>query len=467
MNEVGKVMEKVNYEAFSEHSNSVLSAEDPVLYSLLKKDYYRQSDTSSLVASCTTMRAGSPACESSVLDNVTAEGYPGKRYHAGCINIDKIERLAIQRAKEAFGATYANVQPLSASIANQICIASFASPGDGIIGMRLDDGGHLSHGTKVNISGKHYNVMSYGTTCEGDVDFDALAEIAREFRPRIIIAGTTAYPRILNWEKFRKIADEVGAYFLADITHIAGLVAAGLHPSPINHAHVTTMCTHKQLYGPRGGIILSGIDSGTLLPSGKSIAETIDNGVFPFMQGAPIPSKLAAKAYILGHVATEEFHSTALAIRNRASDLAKYLGESGAQIRFGGTDNHMVIVDVLESYGVTGIVAQRALEDCGLIVNKNRIVGDTKPVRVGSGVRLGSNSISARGFTSASTKRVCQLFDKVLRSTKLVSDTDYELENYVIKMVGDEVRTLCRQHPLYSYHNQCTKADPEVKDAQT
>jgi glycine hydroxymethyltransferase len=439
-------------EKFAQNSQAALYRADPELHTLLTAELHRQHRTLALVASCSITDLSVLACEGSFLDNVTAEGYPGARYHAGCEVIDKIEHLAIKRACHVFKAQYANVQPLSASIANQVVIASLIRPGDTLLGMDLDAGGHLSHGSRVNISGKHFNAIAYGVGADGHIDFNAVRELALQHRPKLIIAGTTAYPRTLDFPRFRAIADEVGAYLLADITHIAGLVAAGEHPSPVDVAHVTTMCTHKQLYGPRGGLILCGKDYALPIDeTGMTLAQKLDKGVFPLYQGAPAVNKIAAKARALDRAATSDFRRVAQDVRRLARAAAECLQSLGVRVMFGGTDNHIIIIDVFGTFGVTGIVAQRALEECGIIVNKNRIVHDTKPVTVGSGIRLGTNSAAAREMTIDAMSDVCRAIVGVLRRIEAKGDRDYLLDSGAKESARREVHRLCEEFPLPGY----------------
>jgi glycine hydroxymethyltransferase len=437
---------------FSQHAAAMLRRDDPDLHALLTEELNRQHRTLALVASCSIADVSVLACEGAFLDNVTAEGYPGARYHAGCEVVDKVERLAVERACRAFGARYANVQPLSASIANQVVIASLIRTGDTLLGMDLDAGGHLSHGSRVNISGKHFNSIAYGVTPDGHIDFNAVRELAKQHQPKLIIAGTTAYPRTLDFSRFRAIADEVGAYLLADITHIAGLVAAGEHPSPVDVAHVTTMCTHKQLYGPRGGLILCGKDHEIAVDqTGGTLAQKLDRGVFPLYQGAPAVNKIASKARALDRAASPSFRYLAQNIRALARSAAETLQELGVRVMFGGTDNHIVIVDVFGTFGISGLVAQRALEECGIIVNKNRIVNDTKPVTVASGIRLGTNSAAAREMTSEAMGLLCRTIVGVLRQVGSKGDREYQLDADTKAAACSEVQRLCETFPLPGY----------------
>lgn len=445
-------MEKNRVARLSERAHQRLQDVDPELHGLMSQELERQNKTIALVASCSVADISVLACEGASLDNVTAEGYPGARYHAGCEVVDSIERLAIERAKQTFGAQYANVQPLSASIANQVVIATLLKPGETLLGMDLDAGGHLSHGSKANVSGRHFNSVPYGVTPSGDVDFNSIRTLAHQHKPKLIIAGTTAYPRTLDFGRFREIADEVGAFLLADITHIAGLVAAGEHPSPIDSAHVTTMCTHKQLYGPRGGLILCGKDyDAPLEESGNTLSQKLDRGVFPLYQGAPALNKIAAKARALKHAASPEFRSLGQRVRMLSQAAARSMESHGAKVLFGGTDNHIVIVDVLNSFGMTGIVAQRALEECGIVINKNRIVHDSKPVTIASGIRLGANSVAARGLTEGAMAELCQTIVSVLRGVAVQGDKSYSLSNDLRESARSTVIRLCERFPLPGY----------------
>ncbi|MGP3632309.1 serine hydroxymethyltransferase [Streptomyces sp. 24-1644] len=428
-----------------------LELSDPVLHGLLGDELDRQRETLALVASCSPVTPAALVAEGSFFANVTAEGYPGRRFHAGCVNVDKVEQLAIDRAKNAFGARYANVQPHSASTANQVVMTALLRPGDPILGLDLDAGGHLSHGASVNASGRVFTAHSYGLGPDGLIDYDEVRAAALEHRPRLLIAGTTAYPRTIDWAAFRAIADEVGAFLLADITHIAGLVVAGLHPSPMEHAHVVTTCTHKQLYGPRGGLILLGESADMTLPGGRTLEQTMQAGVFPLIQGAPVVNSIAAKAYALGAARTPAFTETMHRVRTLAAELSDALIRRGIRVISGGTDNHIVVADVLTSFGITGVNAEKALEECGILVNKNRIVGDTHSARVTSGVRFGSNSMAARAFDSADVAEIAGLVVEILSATKSTSPTTYALDPSVRTRAQEEVQEMCRRRPIAGY----------------
>lgn len=427
---------------------------DPELFELLEAEAGRQDEVLSLVASSSVADPAALVCEAMPTMNVTAEGYPGARFHAGCRYIDRIEQLAIDRAKAAFGAAYANVQPMSATVANQVVMFSVLEPGDTLLGMRLEAGGHLTHGAAVSYSGRVFNAVGYGLDADHRIDYEEVRRLALEHRPRLIVCGTTAYPRQIDWARFRAVADEVGAYLLADITHIAGLVAAGLHPSPVDHAHFTTTCTHKQLYGGRGGLILMGRDHDARGPGGgapadgeKTLARRIQSGVFPFFQGAPNESAIAAKARGLGRLAEPEFGRLMERVVGLSRGLAAALERRGARVVTGGTDNHIVLVDV-RAHGLTGYQAEKALEESGLIVNKNVVPNDPKPPTVASGIRLGTNSLAVRGLDAEAVESCVELIERVLRAAR-AGETDrmYHLDPAVRDDVAARVRELCRRWP--------------------
>jgi glycine hydroxymethyltransferase len=404
-----------------------LSACDPELYGLLVREQDRQAGTLSLVASCSVADPSVLACQASVAVNVTAEGYPGHRYHAGCGVIDEIERLAIARAQRVFGARYANIQPHSATTANYAVLSALLRPGETLLGMAVDSGGHLTHGSPAGFAGKYFNAVSYGTTISGLIDFGEVERLAAEHRPRVIICGSTAYPRAIDFARFREIADRVDAYLVADISHTAGLIAAGLHPSPVDHAHVTTTCTHKQLFGPRGGLIMSGRDHQAAAPRGSgTLAGFLQRAVFPFFQGAPAPSMLAAKAAALAVVSTPQFREVAQRIVLTAAAIARRLAELGYHVVSGGTDTHIVMVD-LRASGISGLVAERALEECGIIVNKNRVPGDLAPPLVTGGIRIGTNAAAQRGMGEEQAAECAELIAAVLSAVRPLGERDYRL----------------------------------------
>jgi glycine hydroxymethyltransferase len=328
---------------------------------------------------------------------------------------------------------------------------SVLEPHDTLLGLELDFGGHLTHGSKASISGQVFKSVGYGLTREERIDYDQAERLAKEHRPKLIVCGTTAYPRQVDWARFRAIADEVGAYLLADITHIAGLVAAGLHPSPVDHAHFTTTCTHKQLYGGRGGLILMGKDFERVGPDGKrTLAETIQKKVFPFFQGAPNQSAIAAKARGFAFVKSPEFQRIARRVLELSRSLAEAFLAKGYRVITGGTDNHIVVVDVLQR-GITGVNAEKALEDCGLVVNKNRIPYDQKPPTVTSGIRLGTNGLAIRQMEAGEMKECVELIDCVLSSVEQLGEREYRVPADVRVRVERGVRELCQRRPIRTY----------------
>ena len=429
----------------------LLAARDPELHALLVREYQRQMETLVMVAASSIADPSVLASEAMPLTNVTTEGYPGARFHAGCEVVDEIEQLAIERAKRAFRARFANVQPHSGSSANEIVLGAMLKPGDTILGLDLDCGGHLTHGSKASVSGQWFHAVAYGLDGNGFIDYGQAAELARAHRPRLIVAGASAYPRAIDFARFRAIADEVGAYLLADISHIAGLVVAGVHESPIDHAHFTTTSTYKQLCGPRGGVILMGRDWDAPAPGGKgTLSQAIQRAVFPFFQGTPNLAAIAAKARAFDFVVTPEFTSIAERIVTMAAALADWFGARGYRVLTGGTDNHMVLIDVLER-GISGVIAERALESCSIVINKNRIPGDRQPALVTSGIRLGTNSLAVRGMGPTDMPECADLLDRVLAATDAKGLREYELPLHVRNDVQAEVREICARHPIAEY----------------
>lgn len=442
---------KTTLAEFAQQGIELLYKEDPSLYELLDQEYRRQNNTLAMIAASSIADPSVLACEGMVTGNVTTEGYPGARFHAGCKFVDEIERLAIARAKAAFKASYANVQPHSGTSANQIVMFNLLKPGDTILGLELDSGGHLTHGAKASVSGQYFHAIGYGLNQEGFIDYDQVHRLAQQFKPKLIICGASAYPRIIDFKQFREIADRIGAFLLADISHIAGLVVAGEHPSPIDHAHFTTTSTYKQLYGPRGGLILMGKDHESPGPDGKiKLSEMVQRAVFPFFQGTPNLNVVAAKARALAMVVTPEFKTLARRIVTDAKVLAKCFADKGYRVLTGGSDNHIVLIDVLAS-GVTGVIAERALEECNIIVNKNRISGDKKTALVTSGMRLGTNSLALRGMSESEMPQCADLIHQVLSSVKVLGESDYELDKTVIESVLANVTQLCSCFPIPRY----------------
>jgi len=403
---------------------------DPEVFEAIYKELKREREGLELIASENFTSDAVMEAMGNVMTNKYAEGYPGARYYGGCEYVDIAERLAIERAKKLFGAEHANVQPHSGVQANMAVYFATLKPGDTILSMKLSHGGHLSHGHKVSFSGKIYNVVHYTVNKETErLDFDLIRELAKEHKPNIIVAGYSAYPRIIEWDKFKEIADEVGAYFMADIAHIAGLVAAGVHPSPIPYADFVTTTTHKTLRGPRGGIIMCK----------EEHAKKLDKAVFPGAQGGPLMHVIAAKAVALKEALTEEFREYQRQIVKNAKALAETLMEEGLRLVTGGTDNHLMLVD-LRPFNLTGDVAEKALEKAGITVNKNTIPFDPQKPTVTSGIRIGTPAVTTRGMKEEEMKRIGKLIARVLRSPD---------DEKVLNQVKGEVEELAKVFPLY------------------
>jgi glycine hydroxymethyltransferase len=436
---------------FTRQGLELLRAQDATLYELLRAEYQSQMDSLILVAASSLADPSTLVCEGTAISNVTTEGYPGARFHAGCKNVDRIEVLAIERAKIAFRARYANVQPHSASSANEIILFKLLKPGQTILALGLASGGHLTHGSRASVSGKLFRVVNYGLDARGLIDYESVQLLAEECRPRLIICGASSYPRALDFPRFRRIADSVGAYLLADISHIAGLVAGDEHPSPIEHAHFTTTSTYKQLCGPRGGLILMGKDAETAAPEGRmTLSEMIQNAVFPFFQGTPHLGAIAAKARALALVSTPEWKKFARRIVANAQVLAGFLKKNGFSLITGGTDNHMILMDVL-CRGMTGLSAERTLEDCNILVNRNCIPNDKERPSVTSGIRLGTNTVAARNMGVEQMERIASVIDYVLRSVRVSGNEPCTLPEDVRKNARAEVRDLCLAFPIPNY----------------
>lgn len=437
--------------AFLQRGVERLQQEDAALHTLLEREHHRQLHTLALVAASSTADPSVFACLGASIGNLTTEGYPSKRFHGGCAIADEIERLAIERAKAAFSAQYANVQPHSGTSANQIVIGSLLRPGDRIMCLGLASGGHLSHGSKASLTGQWFEIVEYYVDEKHLLNYEQIRHLACQTKPRMIIAGASAYPRRIDFQRFRAVADEVGAFLLADISHISGLVVAGEHQSPIDHAHFTTTSTYKQLYGPRGGLILLGKDHMMLTPDGKAtLADNIQKSTFPFFQGTPNLNAIAAKARGLGMVMTPDFTRLARRVVANARTLAKALVQQGYDVLTGGTDTHMILLNMARN-GLTGVVAEKALEECGVIVNKNRIPGDTKAALVTSGLRLGTNSVAAREMGSEEMAICAELIHQVLSSVIVIDESHYTLDEAVKSEVRDQVESLCKRFPIPHY----------------
>ncbi|WP_417278960.1 serine hydroxymethyltransferase [Celeribacter sp.] len=409
---------------------------DADIASAIGEELERQQTQIELIASENIVSPDVMAAQGSVLTNKYAEGYVGKRYYGGCEFVDKVEAVAIDRLKQLFGAEYANVQPHSGAQANQAVFLALLEPGDRIMGLSLAHGGHLTHGSPVTMSGKWFDVVSYEVDPDTHlIDMEKVREKALETKPKLIVAGASAYPRVIDFEGFRKIADEVGAYLMVDMAHYAGLIAGGKYPNPVPHAHVTTSTTHKTLRGPRGGVILS---------NDEAIAKKLNSAVFPGNQGGPLMHVIAAKAVAFGEALQPSFSDYAGQVIENAKALADVLKVGGLGIVSGGTDCHMVLVD-LRPKGVTGKVAEIALERAGLTCNKNSIPNDPEKPFVTSGIRLGTSAGTTRGFKEAEFEQIGSLILKVLDALSNNPEGDAAVEAEVLA----EVKKLCADHPIY------------------
>ena len=412
--------------------NSSISVYDEALCEALKYESTRQEDHVELIASENYASPRVLEAQGSVLTNKYAEGYPGKRYYGGCEHVDVVEQLAIDRAKQLFGADYVNVQPHAGSQANAAAYLALMEAGDTVLGMSLADGGHLTHGASVNFSGKVYNAVQYGIDADGYMDYDQMSDLADQHKPKLILGGFSAYSRVVDWAKMREIADNVGAYFLVDMAHIAGLVAAGVYPSPIPHAHVVTTTTHKTLRGPRSGLILSGQDD-------EILHKKLNSAVFPGMQGGPLMHAIAAKAVAFKEAMEPEFRTYQELVVKNAQVMASVFVERGFKIVSGGTDNHLMLVDLV-AQGITGKAADAALGQSHITVNKNAVPNDPQSPFVTSGIRIGTPAVTTRGFVESDCRELAHLICDVLDN---LSDED------VKGRVCDRVKTMCDRLPVY------------------
>lgn len=405
---------------------------DPELAEAIAQEEQRQEDHIELIASENYVSPRVMQAQGSVLTNKYAEGYPHKRYYGGCEFVDIAEELAIERLKKLFGADYANVQPHSGSQANTAVYFALLSPGDTILGLNLSEGGHLTHGSKVNFSGKLYNAVMYGLDHKtGRIDYDAAEKLAKEHKPKMIMTGFSAYSRFIDWQRFRKIADSVGAYLVADIAHVAGLIAVGLYPSPIQIADVCTSTTHKTLRGPRGGLILA--------KANPDIEKKLNSAVFPGNQGGPLMHVIAAKAVAFKEALQPEFKTYQAQIIKNAKAMAEIIMQRGYNIVSGGTDNHLFLIDLINK-NITGKDAEAALGDANITVNKNTVPGEPRSPFVTSGLRLGTPAVTTRGFTENESKKlagwICDILDDI---TDLAT----------IEKVKQKAMALCAEHPVY------------------
>ena len=407
-----------------------VSKYDPEVGAAIGQEFDRQRRNIELIASENIVSEAVMAAMGTVLTNKYAEGYSGKRYYGGCEYVDVAEDIAIARVCELFGANYANVQPHSGAQANYAAFIALCEPGDTVLGMNLNHGGHLTHGSPVNFSGKYYNIIPYGVTEDAHViDYDALRDLAIEHKPKMIIAGASAYPRTIDFKAFSEIAKEVGAYLMVDMAHIAGLVAAGLHPSPVPYADVTTSTTHKTLRGPRGGMILT---------NDEAMAKKINSAIFPGSQGGPLMHIIASKAIAFGEALQPEFKVYQKQVLKNAAALAYALTERGFNLVSGGTDNHLMLVD-LRKFGITGKAMENRLDEVQITANKNMIPGDPESPFVTSGVRLGTPAVTSRGFVEADMEKIAELIH--LTATEFDTKADY---------IRKEADALCARYPIYA-----------------
>jgi len=411
-------------------SLDALKSTDPDVYAAIEAEEIRQHDKLLLIASENFASPAVLAAQGSIMTNKYAEGYPGKRYYGGCQHVDTVEDLAIQRAKELFGAEHVNVQPHSGSSANMAAYLSVLKPGDTILGMDLAQGGHLTHGSKVSFSGMLFKAFSYGVDRQTErIDYDAVQKLAEECRPRMLVVGASAYARVLDFPRFQQIAKSVGAYLMVDIAHIAGLIAAGLHPSPVPYADFVTTTTHKTLRGPRAGIVMCKAEH----------AKAVDKIIFPGLQGGPLMHVIAAKAVALKEALSPSFKKYQQQVVANARVLAQGLLDRGYKIVSGGTDTHLFLVN-LTNKGITGKEADAALDEAGIILNKNAVPYDEKPPAVASGIRIGSPIVSTRGMREAEMKEIVELIDRVLQNRQNAA---------VLEEVRAQAKALCGRFPIF------------------
>ncbi len=417
---------------------SDLSIVDHEINSIIGDELKRQQNQIELIASENFTSHAVLMAQGSILTNKYAEGYPHKRYYGGCEVVDKAEVLAIERAKKLFGCNFANVQPHSGSQANQAVFLALLNPGDMVLGMSLAAGGHLTHGAGPNMSGKWFEVVQYGVRLEdGLIDYEQLYQLAKTHKPKLIIAGGSSYPRVIDFERFRKIADEVGAFFLADVAHYAGLIVSGLYPNPFPHAHIVTTTTHKTLRGPRGGMILS---------SDEDIAKKINSAIFPGLQGGPLMHVIAGKAVAFNEALKPEFKQYSQNVINNAITLGKTLTASGYDLVTGGTDCHLLLID-LRSKNLTGKASEASLERAGLTCNKNAVPFDQLSPFITSGIRIGTPACTTRGFGEEEFKEIGSLIAQVLDGLISNPEDNSAIENQALKQVYD----LCKKFPIYNY----------------
>ncbi|WP_213422234.1 serine hydroxymethyltransferase [Bhargavaea massiliensis] len=417
-----------------------VKSQDQAVYEAIMAEKKRQQDNIELIASENFVSEAVMEAQGSVLTNKYAEGYPGKRYYGGCEHVDVVENIARDRLKEIFGAEHANVQPHSGAQANMAVYFTVLEHGDTVLGMNLSHGGHLTHGSPVNFSGVQYNFVEYGVSKDDEkIDYEDVRQKALEHKPKMIVAGASAYPREIDFKKFREIADEVGAYFMVDMAHIAGLVAAGLHPNPVPYAHFVTSTTHKTLRGPRGGIILTT----------EEFAKKIDKSIFPGLQGGPLMHVISAKAVAFGEALKPEFKEYIAQVVKNAKALGESLKAEGIDLVSGGTDNHLLLLN-LRSVGITGKVAEHVLDEAGITVNKNTIPFDTEKPFVTSGIRIGTPAVTSRGFKEEEMKEIGAIMAKLLKNHE---------DESVKQEAKERVAALTAKFPLYESKQETAAAE--------
>jgi glycine hydroxymethyltransferase len=445
--------DKTDFNEYHERQLIALKTKDAQIYELIAKEYERLQNTIQLVAAENQCSPAVLAALGSVLQNKTAEGFPGARLHGGCEVVDDVERLAGERAEEAFGAQYANAQPHSGTQANQIVLTALLEAGDKILSLSLEQGGHYSHGSRVSSTGRFFDVENYYVNRETFLlDYDSIREKAVKVKPKLIICGASAYTRTIDFKKFGEIADEVGAYLLADISHIAALIIAGAHPSPLDYAHCTTSSTYKA-GGPRGGLILMGKEHDQKIKvqgRNKSLSEHIEETTFPGVQGTPYLNHIAAKAVFFKETLTDEYKTRQFKIIENAKRLADSLLNLGFDVLTKGTDNHMVLVNAANSHkGLTGVIAQKSLEDCGITTDKIPLPYDEKPSSIASGIRLGTPIVTKRAMGTEQMDTISAFIDAILKNVKIVSDSRYRTEESFKNEVRGKVKDLCSRFPLH------------------
>lgn len=444
--------EKISCEEYHEGTFSSLKQADEQVYNLVRTEYERLQYNLQLIAAENLCSRAVLAALGSVIQNKTAEGYPGARLHGGCEVVDEVERLAVARAKDAFSAKYADVQPHSGTTANQIALTAVLDKGDKILSLALDHGGHFSHGSTLSFTSKFFQVQNYYVDRNSFLlDYDAIKQQAAKFKPKLIIAGASAYSRTIDFKRFREIADEVGAYLLADISHIAGLVIAGAHPSPVDYAHFTTTSTYKP-GGPRGGLIVMGKDyQQKITTPTKQIPlwQLIQQAAFPGAQGTPYLNNIAAKAVFFKETLSPTYKARQFRIIENAKQLANSLLQRGHDVLTGGTDNHMLLLNVSNfRKGLTGLVAEKCLQDCGIVTNKITLPYDSKNATVTSGIRLGTPIVTKNGMGGSEMVSVAALIDAVLRKVKIISDTEYQIDQTFKNETREKIKMLCSRSPM-------------------